>query len=504
MEFDLFITAGLWFLMGSLIFPAAQTSFPNLQAWLMRVGISKKERNQAIKLFILGLAVILSWWVVITGASTVPASLFLSGVTQSIGAVLMFPFALQYAGFLRKYLKWFFFAGLVIVLSDWWIIIGLTIMIVFLGVIINVKVFKVFTVFRVGLSTIWGLWILNRITDWWIFQGTFYTPKVWATNSIWAAVPTNILVPTGIIMLIPYLYIHVPSFYAYVSKSREQITSFWGLFSESKMGIIGLIIVCVFMFIGVFAPYIAPYDPTETMVGEPFESPSRNHLLGTTMDGKDIFSRIIWGTKISLIVGFVVAFMSVFVGTLVGLTAGYYRGIADTALMRLTDMFIALPTLVFMLIFLKLFGQGLKNIIFVLIITGWTGTARMVRSQVLSLRERPLTEASRAIGAKDQHIVFRHILPNTMPLIFANAVLGIVNAILGEAWVSFLGFGDIYHGVPSWGQVLFWADKRGAMLIGMWWWLVFPGLCIMLLVLGFAFLSFSLDQILNPRLRKRR
>ena len=127
----------------------------------------------------------------------------------------------------------------------------------------------------------------------------------------------------------------------------------------------------------------------------------------------------------------------------------------------------------------------------------------MVRSQVLSLRERPLTEAARAIGAKDQNIIFRHILPNTIPLIFANAVLGIVNAILGEAWLSFLGFGDL-HGVPSWGTILHWADLRGALIIGMWWWLVFPGLCIMLLVLGFAFLSFSLDQILNPRLRKRR
>ncbi len=497
MEFRLLFMSVLWFLGSSLIFPTAQRFSQGLQAWLGRVGINRDEKRQAMKLFVLGLAIALSWWAVINVTSTIPAATLLSGVTQIIGGVFMFPFALQYAEILRRYIKWPFVIGIVIIFSDWWIIIGLTILVIFLGQVIDSKIASV------GSSAIWGLWILNRATDWWIFQGIFLTPNAWATNSFWEIVPSNILIPAGILLLIPYLYVNVPSFYAYVYKSRERIRSFWELYSESRMGLVGLIIISVFMFIAVFAPYLATHDPTQTMVGGVFEPPSRKHLLGTTFEGMDIFSRIIWGTRISLIVGFVASFMTVCVGTLVGLTAGYFGGYADTALMRLTDLFLSLPVLPFMLIFFVILGPGIQNIILVLVITGWTGTARMVHAQVLSLRERPLTEAARAIGAKDQHIIFRHILPNAMPLVFANAILGIVNAILGEAWVSFLGFGNL-HGIPSWGTVLFWADRRGALIIGMWWWLVFPGLCIMLLVLGFAFVSFSLDQILNPRLRKRR
>lgn len=497
MELHLLFTAGLWFLIGSVIFPAAQRFSPGLQTWMSRVGTSKDEKSFAMKLFVLGLIVVLSWWAVITVKATVPASTFLGGITQISGAVLMFPFALQYEGLIRKYAKWIFIIGLVIIFTDWWIIIGLTILVVFLGMIIGSKITSV------GLPAIWGVWILNRITDRWIFQGTLLTPTTWATNSTWTAVPSNFLIPVGILLLIPYLYIYIPNFYAYVYNSREQIKSFWELYSESKIGLAGLMIIFVFIAIAIIAPYIAPYDPTQTMVGDVFEPPNREHLLGTTFEGRDIFSRIIYGTQISLIIGFVASFMTVIVGTLVGLTAGYYGGYADTVLMRLTDMFLSLPILPFILIFFVIFGPGLINIILVLVLTGWTGTARMVHSQVLSLRERPLTESARAIGAKDQHIIFNHILPNTMPLIFANAILGIVSAILNEAWISYLGFGDI-HGIPSWGTILFWADRRGALIIGMWWWLVFPGLCIMLLVLGFAFVSFSLDQILNPRLRKRR
>lgn len=497
MDYMLLVTTGIWFLLGSLIFSIGLKFFPGLQTWIERVETREEEQNQAMKYFTIGLAVVLIWWAVITVNPGVPVAMLLGGMTQIIGAILMFAIALQYEGRIRKYLLWGFFIGLVLYFTQWWILIGLTVLFIFLGLFIDSKVSYI------GIVMAWGLWILNRAVDWGIFQGILVTPSVWAKNSIWTSIPSNILAAAGITLLIPYLYFNVPRFYAYVYKSRDRLKSFGELFIESRMGVVGVMMVSGFIIIGVFAPYIAPYDPTETMIGDVFEPPSREHLLGTTFEGMDIFSRIIYGTRISLIVGFVAAFLTVFVGSLVGLIAGFYRGVSDTVLMRLTDMFIALPSLPLMLIFLVLFGPGLSNVIFVLVLTGWTGTARMVRSQVLSLRERPLTEAARAIGANDQNIVFRHILPNTIPLIFANAVLGIVNAILGEAWLSFLGFGDL-HGVPSWGTVLFWADRRGALIIGMWWWLVFPGLCIMLLVLGFAFLSFSLDQILNPRLRKRR
>ena len=175
----------------------------------------------------------------------------------------------------------------------------------------------------------------------------------------------------------------------------------------------------------------------------------------------------------------------------------------DTLLMRITDVFLCLPTLPLMLIFLVLFGQGLQNVIVVIAILGWTGTARMVRSETLSLRERPLTEAAHALGATDAYIILHHVMPNTLPLILANMILGVVNAILNEAGIAFLGFVDI-HGQPSWGIILHWAWKNAALLANRWWWFIPPGLLIMLTTLGFVFISHATDKVINPRLRKRR
>ncbi|MFX1330422.1 MAG: ABC transporter permease, partial [Promethearchaeota archaeon] len=230
--------------------------------------------------------------------------------------------------------------------------------------------------------------------------------------------------------------------------------------------------------------------------------PSPEHIFGTNQDGSDIYSRVIWGTQISLIVGFSASIVAVLIGTIVGLASGYYGGFLDTVLMRITDVFLCLPYLPLMLIFLVLFGQGLQNVILVIAILGWTGTARMVRSEALSLRERPLTEAAHAIGASDSYILFRHILPNTLPLILANVIIGVVAAILSEAGIAFLGFVDI-HGQPSWGIVLHWASKGGALVNQSWWWIIPPGVMIMLTTLAFAFVSHAADKVVNPRLRGR-
>lgn len=155
-----------------------------------------------------------------------------------------------------------------------------------------------------------------------------------------------------------------------------------------------------------------------------------------------------------------------------------------------------------MMIALGLFGQGYQNVIIVIAILSWPGTARMVRSEALSLRERPLTEAAHALGAGDTYILFKHIFPNTLPLVLANVILGVVNAILSEAGIAFLGFVPI-HGQPSWGVILHWASKSGALLNNLWWWIVPPGLLIMLTTLGFVFVSHAADKVVNPRLRGR-
>jgi peptide/nickel transport system permease protein len=201
-------------------------------------------------------------------------------------------------------------------------------------------------------------------------------------------------------------------------------------------------------------------------------------------------------------VGLLASFFGVAIGTLIGLVSGYYKGPLDAVLMRITDLFITVPNLPLMLILAAIIGRSMWNIIFVIAFLGWTSTARMVRSQTLSIKERPYVEAARSVGARDRQILWRHILPNVFPLVFANAIVGIVDAILAESGLSFLGLGDPTK--PSWGLILRYANEAGALATGRWWFIIPPGLCIMLVAIGFAFSSYSLDQILNPRLRERR
>jgi len=281
---------------------------------------------------------------------------------------------------------------------------------------------------------------------------------------------------------------------------RERVRNFWKIYSTSKMGVVGLGLVLSFFIIAVFASLIAPYDPYK-FVGSPLLKPTGSYILGTDHLGRDIFSRIIYGARISLLIGLVTAAISVGIGTTIGLTSGYFGGFLDTVLMRVTDMFITMPTLPLMLILASILGKGLINIIIVISILYWTPTARMVRSQTISLKERPFVEASKAVGCSDLRIIGRHIAPNVFPLVFANAIITIVDAILAEAGLSFLGLGDPFQ--PSWGMVLHYANLAGAVVHGLWWQIIPPGVCIMLLVLGFALVSYSLDQILNPRIRKR-
>lgn len=309
---------------------------------------------------------------------------------------------------------------------------------------------------------------------------------------------------TGIFLVFP-LYLILPRLVIDLWNYRLKIELFWMEFIHQPLGMVGLIIIGTIVTISLLAPVLAPYHWGQGSLNleDLLQPPSPEHPLGTNQRGEDIYSRLLYGGQISLLVGFTASIVAVMLGTTVGLLSGYSGGLVDTVLMRITDVFLCLPTLPLMLIFLVLFGQGLQNVIVVIAILGWTGTARMVRSEALSLRERPLTEAAHALGASDGYIILHHVMPNTLPLILANMILGVVNAILNEAGIAFLGFVDI-HGQPSWGIILHWAWKNAALLANRWWWFIPPGLLIMLTTLGFVFISHATDKVVNPRLRKRR
>ncbi|MFX0054535.1 MAG: ABC transporter permease [Promethearchaeota archaeon] len=385
-----------------------------------------------------------------------------------------------------------------------------------------------------GLITFFGLflWTPRQISHWstrklsyyhfsvvgiigtWIGLEMFLTQDVVGANILprilspplgvlLSRVELEIISLSAMFLVIP-LFVLLPRVLKSIYSLRRGIESFWADFVRDRMGLFGFAVILAIVLLAVFAPFIAPYhwSYVSTNPADFYGPPTPEHIFGTNQDGSDIYSRVIWGTQISLIVGFSASIVAVLIGTIIGLVSGYYGGFLDSILMRITDIFLCLPYLPLMLIFLVLFGQGLQNVILVIAILGWTGTARMVRSEALSLRERPLTEAAHAIGASDSYILFRHILPNTLPLILANVIIGVVAAILSEAGIAFLGFVDI-HGQPSWGIVLHWASKGGALVNHSWWWIIPPGVMIMLTTLGFAFVSHAADKVVNPRLRGR-
>ena len=224
-------------------------------------------------------------------------------------------------------------------------------------------------------------------------------------------------------------------------------------------------------------------------------------LLGTTNWGADAWSQLVYGSRISLIIGIVATGLSTAVGVIVGMVAGYFGGKVDEVLMRVVDFLLVIPGLPLMMVLAAFLGPNIQNIIIVIAILGWTGTSRLIRSQVLAEKNKAYVESARAIGASDTYIMFRHILPNVTPILFANITLGVVGAILSEAGLSFLGLTNPED--PSWGRML--ADGRtgGAFTTGAWWVVIFPGLMITLLSLSFTFVGHTLDQVLNPRLRER-
>ncbi|MFD2640014.1 ABC transporter permease [Piscibacillus salipiscarius] len=272
------------------------------------------------------------------------------------------------------------------------------------------------------------------------------------------------------------------------------------VFTNNNLGMLGVAILLFYIFIALCAPLISPYDPA-ARVGTPFLAPSSDFLLGTNDVGQDILSELIYGTRISILIGIIAAFLSVAIGCLIGIIAGYYGGKVDAFLMRVVDLVLVIPFLPLMILLAAFIGPSFWNIIFVISVLTWAGPARVIRSQVLTVKTRGYVEAARSIGTKISTILSKHILPGVVPIALSQFVLAASQAILIEASLSFLGLGDPFN--KSWGTVLYYAQARGAFLTDAWlWWILPPGLLITLLVIGFAFTGYSMEEILDPRLRK--
>jgi peptide/nickel transport system permease protein len=276
------------------------------------------------------------------------------------------------------------------------------------------------------------------------------------------------------------------------------------LLRRERGGVIALALLAVFALVAAVPQWLMPYDPAAYQQGPDgrllaLSPPTRAHRLGTTYYGQDVLSQLIAGTRVPLVVGVCSAFFIVFIGTNIGLLAGYFGRRTDEVLMRLTDVAFSLPFLPFAIVLAALFRPSLWNIVFAISIIQWRTCARVIRAHVLSLRERPFVLAVRAAGAGHGWILYRHILPNVLPLALLYGALGIAWSVLAEAGLSFLGFGDPQR--ISWGQMIHFAFVT-ATIRSAWWWVIPPGICIMLLVFASFFIGRVVEQIVFPRLRE--
>jgi len=276
------------------------------------------------------------------------------------------------------------------------------------------------------------------------------------------------------------------------------------VFRRDRMALVGACIYLFFVLVALLAPWIAPYSPLEVIQENGIwlanEPPSPRFYLGTTNLGRDIFSQLVYGSRTALLVGFSAAVAVALIGTVVGLVAGYYGGWVDTLLMRLADIAFGVPFLPLVIVLVALLEPSIWNIVLAMALLLWRDTGRVIRSQVLTVKERAFVAAARISGAGDLRILFLHIAPSILPLSFLYGSLAIGWAILTEASVSFLGFGD--PDVVSWGFMLQDAFVSQAMSRGAYYWIVPPGLCIMLSVMAGFFIGRGYEEILFPRLRR--
>jgi peptide/nickel transport system permease protein len=269
--------------------------------------------------------------------------------------------------------------------------------------------------------------------------------------------------------------------------------------TRHRMAMTGLLVMGVLYLLALLTPLVAPFDPIAQgdIASTRFLAPSLTHPMGTDRFGRDVLSRVLYGARISLSIGFIAMGIGVTLGTLIGAVSGYFGGLIDAALMRFTDMMLSFPRLILLIVIIAMFDASIFLVVAVLGVTGWMGIARIVRGEVLSIREREFVQAAVALGMRDTRIIFRHVIPNVIAPVIVFATLGIGNTILVEAGLSFLGLG-VPPPTPSWGSII--NEGRDSLLTA-WWISTFPGLAIGFTVMAFNLAGDGLRDVLDPRQR---
>lgn len=282
---------------------------------------------------------------------------------------------------------------------------------------------------------------------------------------------------------------------------KKKIVNNFKLFFGNKRAVFGVFMLTFFIALAVFGPFIYKYDHFKYFLGPRIGMPTEEFKLGFDEMGRDVLGTVIYGTRASLAIGIFVTLIVVLIGSTFGIAAGYFGGLTDIIIMRITEVVSIIPTIPLILTLSAIIGQNFSNIIIILGVTSWTGTCKLVRSQTLSIKQRNYVERAKAIGASDTYIMAKHILPNVFPLIFSNIILTVQGAIMSESTLAFLGVGD--PNIPTWGQLLRSAREQGAITTGSWWLFIPAGICLVGLASSFVFIGYGFDEINNPKLRRR-
>ncbi len=343
------------------------------------------------------------------------------------------------------------------------------------------------------LIILYLIFVIFTIESWPKISGIIRSNRI----DEWVAAVFLFLVLFGL-----WLYAVLNSTFQRISETESghsQWSIAWRQFNKNNLAMIGLVCVIGFYFVAVLAPFLATNNPNEfeNALETRYLPPSFDHPFGTDKFGRDIYSRMIYGARVSLSVGFVAVFISIILGTFIGSIAGYFSGKIDGFLMRFVDMLLAFPRLFLILALIALYSNSIWLTMAVLGLTGWMGTSRMVRGEILSIKEEEYILAARALGMSDGRIVFRHLIPNILAPLIVIATLGIGNTILAESFLSYLGL-SVQPPTPTWGSIIFEGQDN---LLGAWWISTFPGVAIVLTVLGYNLVGDGLRDALDPKLR---